>query len=295
MRKDVKRVHTKIRINYDNSSRTIETRRYDNMSNLFNEVADLAEDCEEKYAKVMGRLRELKQELVESSVICGSNMVSDTPNDPFSLGDEVLASKESKIILDPVPLRRKGRPPSKRKQGFVEKIGKKKREPKNKTLSNEKAKEVEEIADAHMFGTQESVENVNSYPCYMGQLLWPNTMPHNMRSTMAQGGAILPFSPSMAQGGTILPNMAQGGAFLPNMAQGRTGAGFDQFFNNFPTSQSNMPTLFNSEVWRGQSSITSSQVWGGGQSSVMESQGQGWRGGQISFTEMLNARDNGKK
>ncbi|KAI8536293.1 hypothetical protein RHMOL_Rhmol10G0246200 [Rhododendron molle] len=220
-RKDVKRVHTKIRINYDNSSRTIEARRYNNMCNLFTEVADLAEDCQEKYAKVMGRLRELKQELVESSVICGSNMVSDTSNDPFSLGDEVLASKESKIILDPEPLRRKGRPPSKRKQSFVEKIGKKKREPKNKTLSNEKAKEVEEIADAHIFGTQESVGNVNS--CYMGQFMWPNIMSHNMRPTMAQGGAILPFSPSMPQGGAILPNMAQGGAFLPNMTQGSQG------------------------------------------------------------------------
>ncbi|KAI8536069.1 hypothetical protein RHMOL_Rhmol10G0227200 [Rhododendron molle] len=154
---------------------------------------------------------------------------------------------------------------------------------------------VEEIADAHIFGTQDSVGNVNSHPCYMGQFMWPNMMPHNMRPTMAQGGAILPFSPSMAQGGAFLPNMAQGGAFLPNMTQGRTGAGFDQFFNNFSTSQSNMPSLFNSEVWRGQSSIMSSQVWGGGQSSLMESQGQGWRGGQISFTEMLNARDNGKK
>ncbi|KAI8543652.1 hypothetical protein RHMOL_Rhmol08G0235600 [Rhododendron molle] len=100
-RKDVKRVHTKIRINYDNSSRKIEARRYDNMCNLFTKVADLAEDCQEKYAK-----------------------------------------------------------------------------------------EVEEIADAHIFGTQESVGNVNS--CYMGQFMWPNIMSHNMRPTMAQGGAILP-------------------------------------------------------------------------------------------------------
>ncbi|KAI8526935.1 hypothetical protein RHMOL_Rhmol12G0037400 [Rhododendron molle] len=80
-RKDVKRVHTKIRINYDNSSRTMEAHRHDNMSNLFNEVADLAEDCPDKYAKVMERLRELKEELIESSVVCGSNMISSTPNE----------------------------------------------------------------------------------------------------------------------------------------------------------------------------------------------------------------------
>ena len=34
-RKDVKRVHTKVRINYDNSSSTIEARRHDNMCNLW--------------------------------------------------------------------------------------------------------------------------------------------------------------------------------------------------------------------------------------------------------------------
>ncbi|KAG5556889.1 hypothetical protein RHGRI_007215 [Rhododendron griersonianum] len=64
-------------------------------------------------------------------------------------------------ILDSKPVRLKGRPPSKRMQGVVEKIGKKKREPKKKTLPNKNAKEVEDIMDGHVFGTQESVVNVN--------------------------------------------------------------------------------------------------------------------------------------
>ncbi|KAI8530833.1 hypothetical protein RHMOL_Rhmol11G0089600 [Rhododendron molle] len=85
-------------------------------------VADLAEDSQEKYDKVMGRLQELKRELIESSVICGSNMVSNTRNDSFSLQDDVLPSKESHNILDPVPVRRKGRPATKRKEGVVEKF-----------------------------------------------------------------------------------------------------------------------------------------------------------------------------
>ncbi|KAI8572899.1 hypothetical protein RHMOL_Rhmol01G0236800 [Rhododendron molle] len=92
-RKNLKRTHTKIRINYDNSSSTIEARRHDNMCNLFNEVVDLAEDSQEKYDKVMGRLQELKRELIESLVMCGSNMVFDTRNDSFSLQDAVLPSK----------------------------------------------------------------------------------------------------------------------------------------------------------------------------------------------------------
>ncbi|GFZ21974.1 hypothetical protein Acr_29g0011360 [Actinidia rufa] len=118
-RKDVKRVHTKIRINYDNSSSTIEARRHDNMCNLFNEVADLAEDSEEKYEIVIGRIRELKIELLQSSVICGSNLLSDTPNASASLGDVAIPSKESRNILDPKAVTRKGRPPTTRKQGWT--------------------------------------------------------------------------------------------------------------------------------------------------------------------------------
>ncbi|GFY80313.1 hypothetical protein Acr_01g0001220 [Actinidia rufa] len=168
-RKDVRRVHTKVRINYDNSSSTIEARRHDNMCNLFNEVADLAEDCEEKYEKVMGRVRELKIELIESSVVCGSNVLSNTKNaSSFSLGDVAIPSKESKNILDPKFVTRKGRPPTIRKHVVVEKMYKKKRETKNNT------KEIEEHVDGNVFVTQESDVNLNSYSNYMPQFMWPN-------------------------------------------------------------------------------------------------------------------------
>ncbi|KAG5548529.1 hypothetical protein RHGRI_014022 [Rhododendron griersonianum] len=117
-RKDVKRVHTKVQIKYNNSSSTIEARRHDNMCNLSNEVADLAEDSQEKYDKVMTRLLKLKRELIESSIVCGSNMTSGTPNNSFSIGDEIVPSKESMNILDPVQLRRKGRPQPKGRKAF---------------------------------------------------------------------------------------------------------------------------------------------------------------------------------
>ncbi|KAI8562748.1 hypothetical protein RHMOL_Rhmol03G0058900 [Rhododendron molle] len=250
--KNVKRVHTKIRINYDNSSTSIEARRHDNMCNLFNEVADLAEDSQEKYDKVMARLLELKGELIESSIVCGSNVISGTPNNSISIGDGVLPSKESTNILDPVTLRRKGRPPSKRKIGIVEKIGKKKIETKKKTLSKEKAK---------------------SQPSYMGQSMWPNMMPHNMRPNMAQGGSIFQFSPGSCP----------------------TETGFNQFVYAFPSSQASMPTSFSSHDWRGQSNIASKQVWGRGQSNFLDTQGQCVGGPPPSFTQMLNAPDNAEE
>ncbi|KAI8555731.1 hypothetical protein RHMOL_Rhmol05G0197800 [Rhododendron molle] len=275
--KNIKRVHTKIRINYDNSSTSIEARRHDNMCNLFNEVADLAEDSQEKYDKVMARLLELKGELIESSIVCGSNVISGTPNNSISIGDGVLPSKESTNILDPVTLRRKGRPPSKRKIGVVEKIGKKKIETKKKTLSKEKAKEVrtqERLEHNNYFfqeiGTQESLLNVNSQPSYMGQSMWPNMMPHNMQPNMAQGGNIFQFSPGSCP----------------------TETGFNQFVYAFPSSQENMPTSFSSHDWRGQSNVANKQVWGGGQSSILDTQGHCVGGPPPNFTQMLNAPDN---
>ncbi|KAI8543272.1 hypothetical protein RHMOL_Rhmol08G0204100 [Rhododendron molle] len=64
---------------------------------------------------------------------------------------------------------------------------------------------------------------------------------------MAQGRRVVP-----AQGGSIIP-------FFPSLCP--TGTGFNQFINNFLTSQSNMPIF------------TSNQVWIGGQSNFLGDQG----------------------
>ncbi|XP_057493375.1 protein FAR1-RELATED SEQUENCE 5-like isoform X2 [Actinidia eriantha] len=206
--KNVKRVHTKVRICYDKSSRSIEARRHDNMCNLFNDVADLAEESQEKCDMVMTRVRELKRELMEALVVVQSNVVSlgndmsIQGNDSFSLRDEVIPSKRSTNILDPEGKERKGRPPTKRRINFMEKVVKKKRQTKKKALSNKKYKEIEEIAVGHHIetqvekveeiavgdhiGTQESVANLNSHPSYMGHSMRPNMMPYNMPPNMAQ-------------------------------------------------------------------------------------------------------------
>ena len=75
----------------------------------------LAEDCEEKYEKVMGRVRELKMELLQTSVVCESNVLSDTPNGSFSLGEVAIPTRESRNILDPKTVTRKERPLTTRK------------------------------------------------------------------------------------------------------------------------------------------------------------------------------------
>ncbi|PSR85428.1 Protein FAR1-RELATED SEQUENCE like [Actinidia chinensis var. chinensis] len=260
--KNVKRVHTKVRICYDKSSTSIEARRHDNMCNLFNDVADLAEESQDKYDMVMTRVRELKQELMEAAVVVESNVVSlgdgmsIQENDSFSLGDGVIPSKRSTNILDPEGRPRKGKPSTKRRISVIEKVIKKKRQTKKKLLSNEQYKEVEEISFGHDIGTQLE----KSHPSYMGHSMWPNMMPHNIPPNMAQGESIFPFFPPLCQ----------------------TRGNFNQFMPSFPSSQS----FLNDQVWMGQSNIMGNQNWRGPQPS------QVWRGEQSSFTEMMKDTKN---
>ena len=128
----MKMVHTKVRICYDKSSTSIEVCWHDNMCNRFNDVADLAEESQEKCDMVMTRVRELKRELMEASVVAQSNIVS--------LGDGTSIIQGSTNILDPKVRERKGRPPTKRRISFMEKVVKKKRQTKKKPFSNQKYK-----------------------------------------------------------------------------------------------------------------------------------------------------------
>ncbi|KAL7199835.1 hypothetical protein ACSBR2_022025 [Camellia fascicularis] len=116
--KNVKRCHSKVIINYDNSSMLPETRRYNKMFNVFNDVVNLATDCENRCDIVVEQLLELKGKLKEEVEIdCGNKKSSFVSNHHNSTthGDGVSKSKESRTMLDPVVLRQKGRPPCKRK------------------------------------------------------------------------------------------------------------------------------------------------------------------------------------
>ncbi|GFS30044.1 hypothetical protein Acr_00g0009790 [Actinidia rufa] len=101
------------------------------------EIADLVEDNQEQYDIVMARGREMKREVIEDLNVCSSNRVNDTgtPIHYFSLGDGLIPSNQSTNILDPERVTRKGRPPTKRKQGVVEKAIKKKRATKKTCLT----------------------------------------------------------------------------------------------------------------------------------------------------------------
>lgn len=62
----MKRTHTKVRISYDKSAKTIEVRRNDNVCNLYKKIADLVEDNEERYNMVMAQGHEFKRQFIET-------------------------------------------------------------------------------------------------------------------------------------------------------------------------------------------------------------------------------------
>nr|XP_023873634.1 protein FAR1-RELATED SEQUENCE 4-like [Quercus suber] len=70
---NIKRSHTKVRINYDNRLVKPKTQRFDKMYKVFNEVADLAVDSDDKCEKVVARILELKGEFKQEKLVCGSN------------------------------------------------------------------------------------------------------------------------------------------------------------------------------------------------------------------------------
>ncbi|CAL9007765.1 unnamed protein product [Prunus brigantina] len=121
-RKDVKRCHTRIEINYESCSLTPEAQRCHKMQKAFDEIKELANDSDNKCMIVMT--------WVDNSPI-GRN----TENDVSSIPNP------SQHILTPLAARKKGRPPFKRRKSQLEQAVRKKQDSKKKKQeSNKKIK-----------------------------------------------------------------------------------------------------------------------------------------------------------
>ena len=132
-RKDIKRLHTKVRVSYSNWSITGEGRRYNQMCTTFFYVADIASDFQEKCDIVMDTLGDLQICVTNNDGICGSTSTKSITN-PKSVKVGNIKSQGSKNILSPLAVRRKGCLPSTRKQSRLDAIIQRKKKGKNVTL-----------------------------------------------------------------------------------------------------------------------------------------------------------------
>ncbi|XP_071733799.1 uncharacterized protein [Rutidosis leptorrhynchoides] len=113
-RKDVKRRHTKVKVNYSDWVVSDVGRRYDKMCHAFSEVADLASELDAKCSLVLHRVNELKSEIICEKISISSSLMC-TPQVGSSNNDSVN-------IRNPPSVHRKGRPRSKRLKSTYEKI-----------------------------------------------------------------------------------------------------------------------------------------------------------------------------
>jgi hypothetical protein len=109
-RKDIRRRHTLIKCGFDNLVGNAELQRVDKACSAFYEVASTVINNDNDLSKMMNLIKKIKSEFT-SQETC-----------PEIIEEDGLVHNQVTKILDPVPTRSKGRPPSKRKSSKVDQI-----------------------------------------------------------------------------------------------------------------------------------------------------------------------------
>ncbi|PUZ38986.1 hypothetical protein GQ55_9G241200 [Panicum hallii var. hallii] len=111
-RKDIKRKHTFIKCSYDDQFDTPVMKRYDNLCKRFSEVAENVSGSDTLYNLVIDGLNELK---IKISAHQDNQEIQEQEQQPNSK-NEVAVSEQGGILLSPIAVKRRGRPPLLRKQ-----------------------------------------------------------------------------------------------------------------------------------------------------------------------------------
>ncbi|KAH9760448.1 protein FAR1-RELATED SEQUENCE [Citrus sinensis] len=104
-RKDVRRFYSKVKVSYDSRNSSIEHQQYIEECTAFYDVAEVASKNEESHKNIMGWIEKAMKDV-------SLNVRSDG-DDTYNYGG---SGSYTEIIQDPVVTRRKGRPPTQRKQ-----------------------------------------------------------------------------------------------------------------------------------------------------------------------------------
>ena len=114
-RKDMKQRYTSLKSN-NHYTAALETQRLDKMCNAFYEVACMGANSDDDLMKVMNCINGLKVELSKTKASHQSIEASQL------ISDASMISQERTKVLDPLAVRSKGCPPSKRKESKVDQI-----------------------------------------------------------------------------------------------------------------------------------------------------------------------------
>ncbi|XP_021829722.1 protein FAR-RED IMPAIRED RESPONSE 1-like [Prunus avium] len=135
-RKDVKRCHTRVKVNYADWKATPEAQRSTKMQKTFDDIKELANSSDDKCMIVMTWMHKLMKEISNYDGVDSRNQqASQSPIGKKSENDVNGISNSSRRILTPLAVRSKGRPPSKRKQSMTEQAIKRKQQKEKKRKS----------------------------------------------------------------------------------------------------------------------------------------------------------------
>ncbi|OAY67210.1 Protein FAR-RED ELONGATED HYPOCOTYL 3, partial [Ananas comosus] len=120
-RKDVRRRYTRVKTWHKNLGSTAEIYRYEEVCRNMYDIADIAAESDEKCELALRTLRDLKTKLENTSSSKGSNDIEYSPIAATPSNDASNGRNNDQRVLSPLPVRSKGRPPSKRKESTTDK------------------------------------------------------------------------------------------------------------------------------------------------------------------------------
>ncbi|KAL7220215.1 hypothetical protein ACSBR2_013142 [Camellia fascicularis] len=118
-RKDLRHRHSFIKCSYNDQETNEQVQQYDKLCSYFYEIAKIAAESEEKCNHLMSCLSEIKEKMQKTDdQLIESQCPSLSPcNEEFN-----GMSKPCTKVLSPLPVRAKGRPPSKRKESKIDQL-----------------------------------------------------------------------------------------------------------------------------------------------------------------------------
>ncbi|OAY74017.1 Protein FAR-RED ELONGATED HYPOCOTYL 3 [Ananas comosus] len=120
-RKDVRRRYTRVKTWHKNLGSTAKIYRYEEVCRNMYDIADIAAESDEKCELALRTLRDLKTKLENTSSSKGSNDIEYSPIATTPSNDASNGRSNDQRVLSPLPVRSKGRPPSKRKESTTDK------------------------------------------------------------------------------------------------------------------------------------------------------------------------------
>ncbi|XP_020080380.1 protein FAR-RED IMPAIRED RESPONSE 1-like [Ananas comosus] len=121
-RKDVRRRYTRVKTWHKNLGSTAEIYRYEVVCSNMYDIADIAAESDEKCEVALRTLRDLKTKLEYTSSSKGSNDIEYSPIAATPSNGASDDRSNDRRVLSPLPVRSKGRPPSKRKESMTDKV-----------------------------------------------------------------------------------------------------------------------------------------------------------------------------